>query len=168
MLIIKFVLFFIILIISINIGQAIGAKYSNRLNYLQDFKSFINLFKIKIRYSENILENIFLDISKNSSDVIKSILNDTVNNMQNFSASSAWEKSINDCLFIIKEDKELFLSFGKELGSTDVIGQIDKISVTQNMLDVKINEAEIEKQKSLKLFKTLGVVCGLAIIIVLI
>ena len=39
------------------------------------------------------------------------------------------------------------------LGSTDIEGQVSQIAVTQKMLDEKIKEAVIEKNKNSKLYR---------------
>ena len=58
--------------------------------------------------------------------------------------------------------------FGKVLGATDVEGQVSQILITQNLLETNIKEAEIEKNKNAKLYKTLGTSAGLALAIILI
>ena len=54
------------------------------------------------------------------------------------------------------------------LGKTDVEGQISEIKLVQNFLDTQIEQAEVERQKNEKLYKTLGGVLGLAIAIILV
>ncbi len=55
-------------------------------------------------------------------------------------------------------------SFGK----TDIKGQLSSIEYTKNLINTQIQNAEIEKNKSSKLYKTLGVIIGLGICIILI
>ena len=54
------------------------------------------------------------------------------------------------------------------LGKTDLEGQISEIKLVQNFLNTQIDLAEKEKQKNEKLYKTLGGVIGLAIVIILV
>ena len=58
--------------------------------------------------------------------------------------------------------------FGKLLGKTDKAGQINEINVTSKLVDSLIEQAEQEKNKNCKLFKTLGSVVGIGICIILI
>ena len=58
--------------------------------------------------------------------------------------------------------------FGKLLGKTDKVGQINEINVTSQLLNTQIEKAEQEKNKNYKLFKTLGSVVGIGICIILI
>ena len=55
-------------------------------------------------------------------------------------------------------------SFGK----TDVKGQISNILLTENLVQTQIDKAELEREKNTKLYKTLGVVLGVGICILLI
>ena len=53
-------------------------------------------------------------------------------------------------------------------GKTDVKGQLSIISLTEKLLQSQIDKAEIEKNKNSKLYKTLGVVLGIGICILLV
>lgn len=53
-------------------------------------------------------------------------------------------------------------------GQTDVEGQVSQIEVTKSFIDMQIDKAEEERKKNEKLYKTLGITVGLAIVIVLI
>ena len=53
------------------------------------------------------------------------------------------------------------------LGKTDLDGQISEIKLVQNFLNTQIEIAEKERQKNEKMYRTLGGVVGLAIIIIL-
>ena len=47
-------------------------------------------------------------------------------------------------------------------------GQVSQIEITKSFIDMQISKAEEEQRKNEKLYKTLGVTVGLAIVIVLI
>lgn len=53
-------------------------------------------------------------------------------------------------------------------GKTDVEGQVAQIETTKSFIDVQINKAEEERNKNEKMYKTLGTVIGIAIVIILI
>ena len=54
------------------------------------------------------------------------------------------------------------------LGVTDLQGQISQIELTQSLLNSQIKEAQEEKVKNSKMYKTLGITVGLAVGIILI
>ena len=47
-------------------------------------------------------------------------------------------------------------------------GQLNEINLTMDFLDTQIQEAEIECRKNEKMYRSLGTIFGLAIIIILI
>lgn len=53
-------------------------------------------------------------------------------------------------------------------GQTDIEGQVNQIEVTKSFIDMQIDKSEQERNKNEKLYKTLGITVGLAIVIVLI
>ena len=54
------------------------------------------------------------------------------------------------------------------LGKTDVNGQLSEIELTMSFLDTQITVAQEECKKNEKMYRTLGTIFGLAIIIILI
>ena len=54
------------------------------------------------------------------------------------------------------------------LGKTDKEGQISRLELTKTFIEMQIENAKVEEQKNAKLYKTLGAVIGLAIVIILI
>ena len=90
-------------------------------------------------------------------------------NMQKNLASDAWIEAINQSdNNLNKEDKRIIKDFSKLLGQTDVDGQISSVELVINFLDKQIEEAIIERKKSEKLYRTLGMTFGLGLVILLI
>ena len=80
-----------------------------------------------------------------------------------------WENTINSVeTNLNNEDKKILVDMGKILGMTDVDGQVSNIRITSSFIDKQIEKAEHEKEKNVKIFRTLGVVSGLTITIILI
>ena len=89
--------------------------------------------------------------------------------MENESAGVSWEKAVDESdNNFSKEDKDIIKGLAKMLGKTDIDGQVSEIRLTCKFLDVQIKDAENEKIKNEKLYKTLGATVGLALVIILI
>ncbi len=89
--------------------------------------------------------------------------------MQYDSAGEAWKKALQKVKLNFKdEDIKALENLGKLLGKTDIDGQLSRIEVTQKFLDEQIKNAEEEQIKNEKLFKSLSIITGLAIVIILI
>ena len=84
-------------------------------------------------------------------------------------AGDAWEKRIDSSnIMLLQDDKEALKSLGKLLGKTDIEGQISQIRLVNNFLDIQIEEATESKNKNEKMYKKLGLIVGIATVIVLI
>lgn len=73
-----------------------------------------------------------------------------------------------DILNINSEDKKILKDLSKLLGKTDLNGQISQIEITSSFLDEQIKKAEKEREKSEGMYRKLGMIIGLGIIIILI
>lgn len=171
MLIIKLIILVTIFITSSSIGYIIANQYKNRVNELKEFKNALNMLKTKMRYTYETIPDIFEEISKSTEQNISNIFKSAVQSMRSLqlNAGEAWKESImNSKTSISKEDKTILMNLEKLLGKTDLEGQVGEIEITNNFLDVQIEKAEKERQKNEKLYKTLGNVIGMTIVILLI
>ena len=80
----------------------------------------------------------------------------------------AWINSVENNKQFNDEDKDIIKTFGKLLGKTDIKGQVSEIKLMQNLIEKQIANAELEKNKNVKLYKTMGIISGLGICIILI
>ena len=168
--ILKFLLLAVLFCTSTIIGILISKRYSNRVQILNDLKNALNIFEVKINYSFETIPEIFKEISEKFNGSVGKLFAETVNNIENKNliAGDAWEKAIDnnkDCLK--KEDINCIKTLGKMLGKTDIEGQINQIELAQTFLEKQINEALHEKDKNEKMYKKLGAIVGLIIVIVL-
>ena len=111
--------------------------------------------------------NIKMETGSNGS--IGKIFRTASENMKEKSAGGAWGETVDKIeTSLTEEDKEIIKNLGRMLGKTDLEGQVSEIKLVQNFLNTQIEIAEEEKQKNEKLYKTLGGVVGLAVIIILV
>lgn len=151
------------------IGVLKSQKYIHRVNELKEFKNALNMFKTKIKFTYEPLPEIFKQISCRIEPSIGSIFKIASYNMNFFPAGDAWNKAIDtDILSINLEDKKLLKDLSKLLGATDIEGQISQIEVTENFLDEQIKKAEKEREKNELMYRKLGMIIGLGIVIILI
>ena len=89
--------------------------------------------------------------------------------MRDYSVDEAWKLALDiRVLNINSEDLNILKDFSKLLGKTDVQGQISQIELTSNFLDEQIEKAERERQKNESMYRKLGMIIGLGIVIILI
>lgn len=168
MLITKVVIYTFIFLSSSLIGILISKKYTNRVNELKEFKNALNIFKTKIRYTYEPIPEIFIEISKNVSSNVSCVFSQAANRMNVLTAGEAWQISLKmEDLSIDDEDKNVLNNLSKLLGKTDLQGQLCTIEMTEDFLDEQIRKAEELKNKNEKLYRTLGMILGLTIVIIL-
>lgn len=169
MLIIKFTILVFVFVASISIGRLIASKYTGRVKELKDMKNALNMFETKIKFTYASIPEIFADISRQIEGVVGMIFSLTCKNMQDISAGDAWCNSIDDTYTNMNNDDKVILkNLGKLLGKTDIDGQISEIKLVNEFLDNQIEVAEQERYKNEKMYKTLGGIIGLTLMIIFI
>ena len=169
MMIFKFIFLTIILFGTSYIGILMAKKYSSRVKDLKEMRKALNFFEDKIKFTYEPIPDVFEEISSKVNENIGEIFKSSANLMQNESAGVSWEKAVDNAnTNFSKEDNEIIKGLAKMLGKTDIDGQVSEIRLTNKFIDVQIKDAENEKNRNEKLYKTLGVTVGLAIVIVLI
>lgn len=168
MLFFKIIIYSVIFLTSSLIGILISKKYLNRVNELKEFKNALNIFKTKMRYTYEPIPEIFKEISYVTNSNIGSVFKQAANKMNLLTAGEAWGLALKMIdLNIDDEDRIILNNLSKLLGKTDVQGQVSQIELTQNFLDEQIRKAELNRVKNERMYRTLGMVIGLAIVIIL-
>ena len=138
------------------IGILISKKYDNRLNELQEIKSAIHMLEVKIKFTYDTLPTIFREIESKHKKNIGKIFGLASEKMEYISTEKAWNEAVDETINnLSKKDKDILKDLGKLLGQTDVDGQISQINLVSNFLDLQIKDANNEKLKNQKLYRTL-------------
>ncbi len=169
MLAIKIVIYSFIFLSSSLLGILFSKKYVNRVNELREFKNALNMFKTKIRYTYEPIPEIFTEISESINSNIGTVFKQAAEKMNIYAAGEAWDLSLKiDDLNIDEEDRMVLRNLSKLLGKTDLEGQLNQIEMTSDFLDKQIRKAENQKDKSERMYRTLGMIAGMGIVIILI
>lgn len=169
MFIFKIVLLISIVVASSIIGILFSKKYSKREKELKDMKSALNMFATKIKFTYEPIPNLFLEISNKIGGNIGKIFERASIRMREENAGEAWDNSFLDVPNnLLKEDITILKNLGRLLGQTDLEGQISEIEVVNDFLTSQLENAKNEKLKNEKMYRTLGIISGLTIAIILI
>ena len=172
MIIVKYTfLFFIFLGVSL-IGSLIAKKYKSRVKELKDFKEICNILESKIKFTYEPLGEILEETSElMHENRMSKVLEHARLDLRENNFKVAWEKGIDsqkNLLNLKEEDIGIIKGLGNMLGKTDIQGQLSEIELTMDFLDTQIKDAENECKKNEKMYRTLGTIVGLAIVIILI
>lgn len=127
------------------------------------------LLETKIKYTYGILPEIFKEISESTKGNVSKLYIKAYENMEYTTAHNSWEEALrNTKMQINNDDKTIIKQLSKQLGNTDIEGQIKNIQMVNDFLEKQIIEAEAEKNKNGKMYKKLGITIGLILMIILI
>lgn len=170
--VIKLILSSSIIILCGYVGIMKSKNLATREHILREMIVFLNLVKNDIRYMMNILPNAYEIARQKLNTSLKIAIGKIVVDMINCSSNAMLEqsivKNINDIEELTKYDKEVFISTLKNLGRSDLDSQINIIDNCISIIENQIKEANEIKLKNSKLYKTVGVITGLMIVIVFI
>ena len=166
---IKFVDSVLIILVCTCIGVNKANRFNYRVNNLRNLKSSFSIFKTKLEFSYEPIKEIFTEISKLIYKDNNNIFKSYVSNLEGGNYEDAWNLAVaENCCGFSKEDIMLISGFGKLLGKTDIDGQMNEIKLADEFLDKQIIDAEELKKKNDKLYRSLGVIIGIGIVIILI
>lgn len=169
MIMIKIILLVLVFLGCTYIGTTISNQYKKRVEELKEMKKSFIAIETKMKYTYDILPEIFKEISIGLKENIKNVFEKSIMYMEEEIAQNAWVKALeNTRTNMSYEDIEILKGFGKLLGKTDIEGQVSQIELTNQFLEIQIKKAEDDFLKNDKLYKTLGTISGLAIVIILI
>lgn len=170
MLILKILLSILIIFCATQVGIEIARKYVLREKELYEFKNAFKIMETKIRYTYEPLKEIFEYISQTIENKnVSSFFKIVSEKIESISAKRAWEEALEVVnLNLNKEDIIVIKSFGKLLGKTDKLGQMSEIELVVSLIDKQIGQANKEREKNEKLYKKIGLIFGIGLVIILI
>lgn len=174
MLTIKVILYIFIFITSTLIGYIYGGIYSKRVYSLIDLQQGIRFLQAEITIFANplpiALKNASDRVSGDISKVFQIILENLMENELGDVYFSFLEASsyLKERCSLSRDDIDLFTSLGKVIGKTNREDQERQFTYVLEELDLHLFEAREAKNKNEKLYRSLGVLLGLGIIIILI
>lgn len=169
MIVIKYGILVLLFLSSSYIGILIAGKYQNRVKELKEMKSLLTIFSTKIKLTYEPIPQIFEELGNKENSNISYIFKTASKQMQDLPAGEAWKKALDTKnTNLKKEDIEVLKGLSNLLGKVDLEGQISEIELVDNFLDKQIEKAEEESKKNEKMYKTLGITVGLAMVIIFI
>ncbi len=168
MIIIKYICLICIFLTSSKIGFIKSKNLKKRVEELNKIESSFNLFKTKIEYTNDVIEDIFNQISSIIYSNRTNIFFNTINKKENKKLFESWSSSLEENLYLKEDDKELLKIFGKNLGKLDKKGQVFQLDEIISLIKKQIQKAEEDVKKNEKMYKSLGSIIGAIIVIILI
>lgn len=170
--VLKIVISFAIVALTTYIGTFKARKLKQREYVLRDMITFLKLVENEIKYILNILPNAYEIARQKLNTTLKIQIGNIVVDMLSTNdlkkIEDSIEKNISDIECLEKYDKEVITSTLKNMGRSDIEGQINIIENTLNILNSQIEEANEIKNTNSKLYRTIGIIAGLMLVIIFI
>lgn len=166
-----FKLFLLAMIIGASsaIGILFSKKYANREKEIKEMKNALNMFETKIKFTYEPIPTVFMEIGSKIRGSVGDIFCRAANRMKEENAGDAWILALDDVKHnFTEEDIGVIKNLSRLLGQTDLEGQVNEIEVVNQFLSTQLELAAEERKKNEKMYRTLGIVTGLTIAIILI
>lgn len=154
------------------IGYIHAYRYKQRLKQLKDLYLSFQLLETEVFYSIRSLPMAMKRVGEKSHPSICQLFTDaykTLHSKGGYSVEEAWENAVNDNYMktsLTVDDREILKDFGKNLGSTDRENQIKNFHFIYLQLEKQQQIAHSIQIKNEKMCKSLGLLIGIAIVIV--
>ncbi|CDQ39690.1 MULTISPECIES: stage III sporulation protein SpoIIIAB [Virgibacillus] len=154
----------------------IGFEWSNRLanrpKHIRQVKNALQILEAEMMYSQLPLQDAFHTIKNQTPFPIHAFFDRLYKNMNQESKDFGivWQNSLDELMDISclgNNEKEILLQFGQTLGQHDFLQQQKHIQLAASHLDRELEDASEQYQKYGKMTKSLGVLCGLFIVLLL-
>lgn len=144
-------------------------KLKSNQNQIEKIIQLINWFITELKFNQSNLTTIIQTCCSNDFFKNLSFLPKIKNNMQTMPFPKSWENAIDNWECSINQnDKKLLKSLSKILGAFDAQSQITTLKHINARFEASFQTAKINYEKQSKLAKSLGILTGLAIYIILI
>jgi len=155
------------------IGFEWSFKLTNRPKHIRQLKNALQMLEAEILYSQLPLHEAFFVITKQIPYPTKIFFKYLSEHMskQTVELLSLWDKAINQLrrhASLGKAEYEIIEQFGQTLGQHDFQQQQKHIHLTISHLDREMENARDDAYKYAKTFRSLGFLCGLFVVILLI
>lgn len=152
------------------IGLKFSSNYEERLEILLSFKKCFRLLKNEINHTNLSLIEALKNIQFGCDEIIKKLIDEIVNRYENNKSSLhiCWQESI-DCIITktsLKEKEiDILKVIGTNLGVTNRENQIEYIDSIIEKINVIVEDLQSNKTNKCKVYKSMGVMTGLLIVI---
>ncbi|SNR86711.1 stage III sporulation protein AB [Anaerovirgula multivorans] len=168
----KLIISLIIIGCSWMIGMIYANTYIERSKLLASMLSTMQMLETEIVYSGTPLPELLQKIAKKSRREIAKIFlltAEILNRKEGYLFNEAWEQAVKTetkNTSFTKEDIDLLISLGKNLGISDSKDQIKHIHLTMEEIKRSYELSIIEQNKNVRLCRNFGFLIGITIVII--
>lgn len=160
----------IAVIISALTGNYYAVRLGRRLELLKKLEYMLEKMEILIRCRSATVYEMIRELSRDKRLEELEFLKYIDVGGENITFHEMWERGVNDfrsaCLK--SEDIDLLINIGAELGTSDTQGQLESLAMSRASLSLMIKESQEEYAKKASLYRSMGVLAGALVAVLLI
>ena len=149
------------------LGLYYGNRCARRISLLLELKRCLTALRSDIDYARYTLSGAFMRLYERGGQFSSFFHDLSCSVEQNKGLLQSWQDAL-DKTDLNPADAEIIKSLGQDLGHIDKEAQLQAIDHCIQMIDHNIDNLSIQSQKEKKLYRELGVLGGLLIVVVLI
>lgn len=154
------------------IGFELAKRLSNRPKEIRQLKSALHILEAEIVYSQAPLALAFDKIANQLAEPVSELFYSVATELQTASdLTQTWNNQVDQFLkrsSLGPDEEEVLKQFGKTLGQHDITQQKKYIKLALTHLDRVLTEAQENNLRYGKMFKNLGILAGLFLVLLLI
>lgn len=148
-------------------GAIAGIYFSKRLrereNILAACVLLIRELSVQIRYTNSEMGEMLKSAAQNASYKKLLFVTGCEKTGEKGDFHRYWIEGTARQPYLTANDKELILSLGDKLGSTDLDGQLSFLEMTEEIFKEQQNQALADYRNKGKVYRSVGILCGLAL-----
>ena len=152
-------------------GIIFSKRLTERVEFLSLLKLMLEEISIQIRFQASTLSEILDVLRRDKTLAALDFLSEIKKNYLPYEDFyEAWSRGIEKCRypFLKETDVDFIKGIGFSLGKSDIEGQLGMISIHMGNLGLIIEKAREERDKKGKLYRSLGILSGAFISILLV
>ena len=152
------------------VGITFSKRLNDRVKLLTLMKQMLEELAIQIRFQALTVFELLNSLCRNMQlNELQFLVNVQENNIPGISFNEAWVKGIDEWSnnSLRKEDINFLKNVGSTLGNSDIDGQLSTLELHKENLDRLLESAIAERDKKAKLYRSLGILTGTFISIML-
>ncbi|MBQ2745985.1 MAG: stage III sporulation protein AB [Lachnospiraceae bacterium] len=156
-------------------GSVMACQVKERVEELLYLKKLMLIFKGELRYKNAMLSEAFMSVAMRAKAPYDSLfreLSEATEDNHSMTMSKVFEDKVDQVLggntFLNKEDVTRLKELGDTMGYQDQKMQLANIDLYVDRLSQTVDEEKEKMSETMKMYKTLGVMAGIMIAIVLI
>ena len=148
-------------------------KFKGRTNQLREFIQALQLMEAEMTFGKLPIQSLFELLSEQLSEPVSHFFDDLNKRLTHvdYSLQEVWQETIQNHfhrLALTKKDLHVLKQFGDTLGLHDLVQQKKQMELASIHLHKQLNESVEEEKRFANMSRTLGLLTGVLIVLVLI